>query len=88
MSTTQVLCGALLGVGLFEGTKGVNWKLSLKVGRSCCTSACTHVASALASTYSGSAKLLVMPLLLWPALVVTPCLQCHCKRSVTVHSPR
>ncbi|CAL8471759.1 g11301 [Coccomyxa elongata] len=31
VSTTQVLSGALLGVGLFEGAKGVNWKLSAKV---------------------------------------------------------
>ena len=34
VSTTQVLCGALLGVGLFEGAKGVNWKQSAKVGSS------------------------------------------------------
>ncbi|CAK0780225.1 hypothetical protein CVIRNUC_004976 [Coccomyxa viridis] len=31
VSTTQVLCGALLGVGLFEGSKGVNWRMAAKV---------------------------------------------------------
>ena len=32
MSTTQVLCGALFAVGLFEGGKGLNWRIALKVG--------------------------------------------------------
>lgn len=36
VSTTQVLSGALLGIGLFEGAKGVNWKLSAKVCPGCC----------------------------------------------------
>ena len=35
MSTTQVLCGALLGVGLFEGSKGVNWRMAAKVRAAC-----------------------------------------------------
>ena len=32
VSTTQVLCGALFAVGLFEGGKGLNWRMALKVG--------------------------------------------------------
>ena len=35
VSTTQVLCGALLGVGLFEGAKGVNWRMAAKVQPAC-----------------------------------------------------
>ena len=31
MSTTQVLCGAIFAVGLFEGGKGLNWRVALKV---------------------------------------------------------
>ena len=34
MSTTQVLCGAIFAVGLFEGGKGLNWRMALKVGPS------------------------------------------------------
>lgn len=32
VSTTQVLCGAIFAVGLFEGGKGLNWRVALKVG--------------------------------------------------------
>ena len=32
MSTTQVLCGAIFAIGLFEGGKGLNWRVALKVG--------------------------------------------------------
>ena len=31
VSTTQVLCGAIMGIGLFEGKGGVNWRTALKV---------------------------------------------------------
>jgi hypothetical protein len=32
VSTTQVLCGAVMGIGLFEGKNGVNWRQAAKVG--------------------------------------------------------
>ena len=32
VSTTQVLTGAVLAVGLFEGAKGVNWFMFIRVG--------------------------------------------------------
>lgn len=31
MSTTQVLTGAILAMGLFEGSKGVNWRVMFRV---------------------------------------------------------
>ena len=31
VSTTQVLCGAIFAIGLFEGGKGLNWRVALKV---------------------------------------------------------
>ncbi len=34
VSTTQVLCGAIMGIGLFEGKGGVNWRTALKVSLS------------------------------------------------------
>ena len=34
VSTTQVLCGAIFAIGLFEGGKGLNWRVALKVGAS------------------------------------------------------
>ena len=32
VSTTQTICGAVVAVGLFEGLRGVNWKVVAKVG--------------------------------------------------------
>jgi hypothetical protein len=31
VSTTQVLTGAILAIGLFEGAKGVNWKMFIRI---------------------------------------------------------
>jgi phosphate/sulfate permease len=31
VSTTQVLTGAILAIGLFEGAKGVNWKMFMRI---------------------------------------------------------
>jgi hypothetical protein len=31
VSTTQCLTGAVLAIGLFEGAKGVNWRMFIKI---------------------------------------------------------
>ena len=31
ISTTQVVCGAVLSMGLMEGAKGVNWRMALRI---------------------------------------------------------
>ena len=31
VSTTQVVCGAVMAVGLFEGVKGVNWRMAARI---------------------------------------------------------
>lgn len=31
VSTTQVICGAVLAMGLMEGGKGVNWRMAARI---------------------------------------------------------
>jgi solute carrier family 20 (sodium-dependent phosphate transporter) len=31
VSTTQIMTGAVLAIGLFEGAKGVNWRMFAKI---------------------------------------------------------